>query len=342
MKFIDLFCGIGGLSYGFKKAGFTPLLGVDIDPIAGEIYEKFIKPIKGFRKANLFFLKPDSLPDAEIIIGGPPCQGFSSVNGSGRKKKYKDIRNNLVEIYGDIVLAKQPLLFLFENVPPVERSKEFKNLLEKLNKFYKIEYRIVDLGTLGGGPWKPQRPLTHRKRLICIGIKKEVNIKPSDLFPEPGKEGPLPLKELLEIKGKGDSRRRNLSQKLQKLSAYIKPGMKRTDVPENIKQECFYKCWLNTNGFRDVFSRVHPERPLPYITGGILTPTKGPFLHPQEHRGFTVEEAKYIMSFPQELDLKNLPLSRIENYLGNAVPPQSAYAFANRIKEVLNAHGFDI
>ena len=341
MKFIDLFCGIGGISYGFKKAGLIPLMGIDIDETAGKVYEKFINPLQGFMAADLFKLDPASLPDVEIIAGGPPCQGFSTVNGAGRSSKKNDRRNQLIKIFGDIVLAKRPLIFFFENVPPVKNTRRFMNMVNRLKEIYEVEYRIVDLGTLGGGPWEPKKPLTHRRRLICIGVKKGLNIKPDILFPQT-EENPLPLKEVLRIGNKGDTRRRNLSERLLKLAEYIKPGMKRTDVPADIQKKYFYKCWLNTEGFKDVFSRIDPEKPLPYITGGILRPDKGPFLHPEEHRGFTVEEAKYIMSFPQELDLSKVPLRKIESYLGNAFPPQSAYAFGKKIMEVFGGKDIDI
>jgi len=69
LKFIDLFCGIGGISYGFKEAGLTPLMGVDIDEVAGKVYEKFVKPVYGFVKADLFKLNPDFLPDVELRNG---------------------------------------------------------------------------------------------------------------------------------------------------------------------------------------------------------------------------------------------------------------------------------
>jgi len=191
------------------------------------------------------------------------------------------------------------------------------------------------LGILGGGPWEPIKPLTHRRRLVCIGIRRDLHKKADELFPK--EEGvPLPLNRLIERKPEGDNRRRKLSENLRILAEHIRPGMKREDVPEEVKKKYFYKCWLKTDGFRDVFSRVKTEEPLPYVTGGILSPDKGPFLHPIEHRGFTVEEAKYIMSFPHELDLSGIPLTKAESFIGNAFPPQSAYAFGVKIKKLMD------
>jgi len=167
--------------------------------------------------------------------------------------------------------------------------------------------------------------------LVCIGIKKELNKKAEDLFPDE-ESTPLPLSKLVEDRPQGDNRRRKLGEKLLNLAAHIRPGMTREDVPEEIKEKYFYKCWFRTDGFKDVFSRVRLREALPYVTGGILTPDKGPFLHPVEDRGFTIEEAKYIMSFPQELDLSTVSIAKAESFIGNAFPPQSAYAFGVKIK----------
>ena len=332
LRFIDLFCGIGGLSYGLKQAGLIPLMGIDIEEHACRIYNDFVEPICGVLRKDVFKLDPDELPDSDIIVGCPPCQGFSTVNGAGRERKKHDRRNDLVKLFGDIVYAKKPRLFFFENVPPLINSQRFRNMVKKLGRIYNIAYKIVDLGKLGGGPWEPVRPLTHRRRLVCIGVRKGLNKKAKDLFPEE-KSAPLPLSKLVEAAPEGDNRRRKLSERLQNLAAYIRPGMTREDVPEEIKKKYFYKCWLRTTGFKDVFSRVEPEKALPYVTGGILTPDKGPFLHPVENRGFTIEEAKYIMSFPRELDLSTVSVTKAESFIGNAFPPQSAYAFGIKIKE---------
>ena len=336
MEFVDLFCGIGGASYGFRKAGLKPVLGVELDPIACNVYENFVKPEMGVLNVDIRKIESSDLPDVPVIIGCPPCQGFSNINGRGRKNKLQDPRNQLVLEYARIVAQKLPKIFVFENVPPVKKSNEFSEMLNILGNFYNIHYDICDLGLYGGGDWIPVRPLTHRNRLVCIGVRKDLNVNPCTLFPEPF-DNPLPLLEMInnEQVNTIDNRRRVLSKRLERLAEYIPQGGTRNDVPEEIRQELFYPCWLKSSGFRDVFSRVSVSKPLPYVTGGILTPDKGPYLHPIENRGFTVDEAKFIMSFPLELPLDDLPLSKVETYIGNAVPPQSVFPIGRRILQLL-------
>ena len=335
-EFIDLFCGIGGASYGFRKAGLKPVLGIELDPIACNVYKIFVKPEIGVLNTDIRKIESSDLPDVPVIIGCPPCQGFSTINGRGRKNKLQDSRNRLILEYARIVAQKLPEIFVFENVPPVKKSSEFSEMLNILGDFYNIYYDICDLGLYGGGDWIPIRPLTHRNRLLCIGVRKDLNVDPCTLFPETF-DSPLPLLEMInnEQINTIDNRRRNLSKRLKRLAEYIPQGGTRNDVPEVIKQELFYPCWLKSSGFRDVFSRVSVREPLPYVTGGILTPDKGPYLHPLENRGFTVDEAKFIMSFPLELPLDNLPLSKVETYIGNAVPPQSFFPIGKKILQLL-------
>jgi len=344
MRFMDLFCGIGGLSYGFKRAGFEPVAGLDIDTAALKVYKKNIKPKlvinKDFREVKI----NRELPEVDVIIGGPPCQGFSFINRYKKNGKYK-ILNDGVIFFAETVNILRPVVFLFENVPPTEKYPQFKYLLKVLGNNYSIHYAVVDLGLYGGGPWKPVRPLTHRRRLIAIGIRKDTGLEGKYLFPRPSADKPLPIDEVLRLDDnlvKKDlklKKYKKLSERLRKLAPYMKRGLKRRDVPQEAKKY-FYNCWLKKpSSFGDSFSRCAEGEPLPYVTGGIMTPDKGPFLHITEDRGYTLEEAKYIMSFPVEFDLSDISITKAEKYIGNAVPPQAAYAFAARIKEVLHGNG---
>ena len=330
-RFGDLFCGCGGLSLGFKKAGFVPVFGIDSDKQACKVYEQNIKPSMLIRE-DIRNVKPSELPRVDILLGCPPCQGFSKINGRGRYRKIDDTRNNLVQFFINFVLVLKPTIFLFENVPQIKNDLRFLKLLNVLGKEYRITYRIVDLGTYGGGPWLPEKPATHRRRVVVIGTKVETTINPETLFPRPS-GSPFPVGAILE-RVKNPQKYRKLGGRLLAIAECLAPGMPRNSLPRHVKERYFYPCWLRDKSFTDVFMRIKPEKPLPYVSSGFLDPDKGPFLHPFENRGYSVEEILSVMSFPNDYKL-NVPMRKAAELLGNAFPPQAAYAFAIRIGEVL-------
>jgi len=336
--FIDLFSGIGGLSLGFKKAGFIPKFAFDRNCKVLEVYKRNIKPLLAIC-ADYQELDISKIPKCDIVIGGPPCQGFSKINRVKYKDEYKKLNDGVI-FFANVVAYLKPKLFLFENVSTTIKTPQFKYLLENLKDF-RIEYKIVDLGLYGGGPWEPKQPLTHRKRLIAIGIRKDID-KGLDLFPIPISDKPLPIDEILKIskevieKDLNKRRYRQIPKRLKPLLPYIERGKNRLDIPKEL-HKYFYETWLkNPRAYRDSFTRCGVGKPLPYVTGGILTADKGRYIHPTEDRGFTAEEAKYIMSFPQDFEFGEAALGLIEQALGNAVPPQAAFAFAKHIKKLLS------
>jgi len=164
-SFIDLFAGAGGLSLGFKKSGCKHILGIEFDPRMAETYRRNIGPVlvKDIRKVH-----GSNLPKVTLIIGGPPCQGFSSANFKNWNQGItNDPRNNLIFEFARIVEEKKPKAFLMENAPTLMSSR-FKSFLQKFERKlpnYDIECRIVALGDLAGLPQK-------RRRTICIGKRK--------------------------------------------------------------------------------------------------------------------------------------------------------------------------
>lgn len=167
---IDLFCGCGGLSYGFEKAGYNILLGIDNDAkaletfelnhtgaksICGDIteitYKKDIKPLIGNKSID-------------VIIGGPPCQGMS-LSGP---RKFEDPRNKLYLSYIRLVEEIQPKAFVIENVPGLVGlfGGQIKDsIIQKFTKLgYKIQYKILCAADYG----VPQ----NRRRVVFVGMKE--------------------------------------------------------------------------------------------------------------------------------------------------------------------------
>lgn len=163
--FIDLFAGAGGLSHGFKQAGFRHVLGVEKDPKMAETYERNIGKVlvKDIRE-----VKGTELPKVDLIIGGPPCQGFSSANKNVWNERKSDERQKLIFEFARVVNEVKPKMYLMENVATLSSNRFKESHLDKFTnmlKNYDSKCEVIELGTVANLPQK-------RKRLICVGKRK--------------------------------------------------------------------------------------------------------------------------------------------------------------------------
>jgi DNA (cytosine-5)-methyltransferase 1 len=168
MKIISLFSGCGGLDLGFTQAGFKLVYANDIDKAVWETFEKNHGiPID---KRSLFDIKSKEIPDADGIVGGPPCQSWSL---AGEMRGAKDTRGQLFYEYIRVLKNKQPKFFLAENVPGIisrTHIGEFNNILEQFSNLgYDVTYHLVDARNYG----VPQ----ERKRVIVVGYKKSLGLR---------------------------------------------------------------------------------------------------------------------------------------------------------------------
>ena len=171
IKVIDLFAGCGGFSCGFEKAGYNITSAVEFDKSIAKSYEvnhpktKMIADdIKNVDNNNIF-----KKEDATIIIGGPPCQGFSMAGARIRKGFIDDPRNYLFKHYFNVVKIVRPKIFIIENV---KVFNEIKKIFEDPENFegkpYKIQYKVMKAREFG----IPQ----NRERTIIIGSMIDFNL----------------------------------------------------------------------------------------------------------------------------------------------------------------------
>ena len=176
---IDLFCGAGGLSTGFRMAGFDVILGVDNIPVFCETFEKNDhKSICGnIREISVEQIKKEiDNKKVDVVVGGPPCQGFSM---AGRRDP-KDPRNSLFMEFVRIVGGLKPEFFVMENVPGILTMKTQEGIFVKdiiLKEFNKLGYRVEAKKLLAADYGVPQK----RKRVVFIGTNTNKKIN----FPEP-------------------------------------------------------------------------------------------------------------------------------------------------------------
>lgn len=197
MNFIDLFAGCGGLSEGFYKEGFNALAHVEINPTACRTLRTRMKHY-GYENADDAVLEMDITRDdvideiekvvnkknVDIIIGGPPCQAYSSL---GRAKDenamQNDPRNFLFESYVKVLNYYKPKFFVFENVTGILTAKiNGKHIIERIIKAlgenYKVKFdpKMIVLNSANYGV--PQ----IRKRVIIIGVRKDLDISPEEMY----------------------------------------------------------------------------------------------------------------------------------------------------------------
>ncbi len=319
---IDLFSGAGGLTLGFQLAdlGFEPVLAVEIDPAAARTF----KVNFGCDVIDAPIQTVDRFPDAEVILGGPPCQGFSPL-GRDRDHASRSIMNELWREYLRAVDQVLPEAFVIENVPEFIKSEQFALLQETLRKSRKLRRYKYAYGVLNAADYGvPQR---RRRGVFIACLDREV------AWPPPVTHGPesktqrphrtvrdaigdLPLKPTGENWHIG---RNPLSSSVERYKA-VPEGGNRFDLGRN-RPDLYPACWARKpTGTTDVFGRLWWDRPAYTIRTEFFKPEKGRYLHPKAHRPITHREAARLQTFPDWFEFEG---SKIEaaRQIGNAVPP---------------------
>ncbi len=334
-KLIDLFSGAGGMTQGFVSAGgFEPVLAVDFDQAACETYGA------NFGRDHVICAPIEQVarfPEADVLIGGPPCQGFSNLG----KRDPADPRNQLWRHYFRAVEQAQPSVLVMENVPELLRSPEyilFRDHVELLG--YRVEARILNAADYG----VPQR----RKRAIVIATRVGVPV-----FPEPTHaERPssdkladrLPWRTVRDATGDLPLHPTDLDWHLSRnpvpssIERYktVPEGGNRWDL-FRARPDLTPDCWIRKkSGGTDLFGRLWWDRPAFTIRTEFYKPEKGRYLHPQSHRPITHREAMRLQTFPDDFAWVG---SRIEvaRQVGNAVPCLLAEAIARSVLRMLEA-----
>jgi DNA (cytosine-5)-methyltransferase 1 len=316
---MDLFAGCGGLAVGLKEAGFETLLAVEWDSACCETFRRNIGP----RILNCAIQDVAVFPKCDLLVGGPPCQGFSNLG----ERLPNDPRRQLWRHYLRAVKDAEPSIFIMENVPPILKSAEYVEiLLEAKGLGYEVEGRVLDAAFYGA----PQ----HRKRAIIIGSRIG-----APAFPEPTHRNPderlfsdseqlppwrtvrdaigdLPPKPTEENWHIG----RNPTEHSLRRYRAVPPGGNRFDLPKELLPQCWIK---KTKGGTDLMGRLWWDRPSVTIRTEFYKPEKGRYLHPEEHRPITHREAARLQGFDDDFHFCG---KRIEVgiQIGNAVPPPLA------------------
>jgi DNA (cytosine-5)-methyltransferase 1 len=337
---IDLFSGCGGLSLGFESIGrltcsFRLKAAVDINPYAVATYSRNL-PIS----ASQLDLAAESRSESSlqglsaklgiqpgrplILIGGPPCQGFSAHQKKNGPRR--DDRNHLITSFARIAEFLEPDFVVLENVPELlaERNwRLFEMFQSRLSaKGYHVRAQIHNLAGFG----VPQ----ERFRALVVASKRAFEMPkaflPSDQYKTVRDViGELPVVEpgsrcRVDSMHYCTNHRQNTIDVLRRVP---KDGGRR---PSGVGPACLDK----VDGFRDVYGRMYWDRPANTITASARNPASGRFGHPEQDRGLTIREAALLQGFPKGFYFEG-PFDDKFLQIGNAVPPIFASYLAAHI-----------
>jgi len=338
---IDLFCGCGGLSYGFIEAGFDVLLGIDNWKDAISTFENTHKNAKGivvdlFKETPNEISKQTSIKDIDIIIGGPPCQGFSIAG----KRIIDDERNQLYKSFVSFVKYHQPKVFLMENVPNIVSMGKGVVKDSIIEDFVKLGYTVVYKVLLASDYGVPQ----NRRRAFFVGTKNNKEF----IFPEPTTKNPISAKDaisdlseksltdgtkyktepkseyqkLIREKSKGIYNHEITlhSEQTTSIISLVPDGGNYKNLPEELRK---------TRNVNIAWTRLNSEKPSFTIDTGHRH-----HFHYKYNRVPTVRESARIQSFPDTFIFLGSKTSQYKQ-VGNAVPPILAKVLAKEIKKYL-------
>jgi DNA (cytosine-5)-methyltransferase 1 len=297
--FIDLFSGVGGMRCGFERAGNRCVFSSEIDTYAADTYEANYgeRPAGDITKIN-----EDDIPDHDILVGGFPCQAFSS---AGDQKGFGDVRGTLFFDIVRILKAKRPKAFLLENVKNLrshDDGRTFSTIMRTLSGLgYHVHGKVVN-----ASPWVPQR----RERIFLVGFSKPT------IFRFPEKEGQRKLREILEPD--------------------VDPKFTLSDKMWNCLLSHAEKQKAKGNGFHYVLANLDkPTRTLLSRSGGA-----GDILVPQEGkpRMLTPRECARLQGFPETF--KIVHPNKCYKQFGNSVVVPVIEELAKCIDKALDG-GFD-
>ena len=359
---IDLFAGCGGFSTGFMQAGFKIVKAVEFDKQIADSYAKnhigtitIADDIKNVDNESFFAER-----DADIIIGGPPCQGFSMAGARIRTghEFVNDPRNYLFKHYLNVVRLVKPEIYVFENVKGIltmnngeifrEIIKEFSDADNFGGDKYSVAFKVAHAVEYG----IPQK----RERVIIFGTKnKSVDL---DMLFEKTKDRikkDLPtffdsvsvwdaISNLVEPTLNGvvenSTPKSSFQRYLHSDKATIENHTKTNHSSKAIERMSKIGCGENFTALNETIKSIHSgsygrlekDGIAPTIVTRFDTPSGGKFTHPTENRTLTPREAARIQSFPDDFVFYGNKTS-VCKQIGNAVPPKLAYFIANVIKE---------
>lgn len=371
---IDLFSGCGGLTLGFlwnrlfspndgnpvcrnetiRPSPFRSILANDFNDDALATYRANFDEDGSHAVGGAIerILDETTIPQADVVMGGPPCQGFSLLN----KNRQDDERRSLWWRFIDVAERSSAKVIVMENVPQLLDGHEFEQIQDRLRT---LGFKYMMAGVLCaanyGVPQVRQRAIIMAARTNPIALPipthlptatidrlnglREMFRQTPDWIPVATAFEGLPKPQGIEPHGEDPTLRLHFGRtptpiSLERYRA-VPPGGNRLDLLKN-RPDITPDCWVRKkSGGTDLFGRLWWDRPSVTIRTEFYKPEKGRYLHPKDHRPITHREAARIQSFPDGFDFKGNKVE-IAKQIGNAVPPLLAYQIALEVERCLD------
>lgn len=322
LKVISLFSGCGGLDLGFENAGFKIVYANDFDKSIQETFEKNHGIPLDTRSITL--VKSSEIPDADGIIGGPPCQSWSL---AGAMRGAKDERGKLFYEYIRILKDKKPKFFVAENVPGIVSKTHlpaFKAILAEFEKVgYNVAYKLLDARDYG----VPQ----ERKRVVVVGFRKDLGKTFEFPAPTHPKEKWVALREAIgDLPEAAPAKEKNHTN--GKLAVpnheYMNGGFSTIYMSRNRRKDWDSQSFTIQAGGRH--APLHPSSSKMEKVGSDEWVFEGDY-----HRRMSVRECARIQTFPDDFIFYYARIGDGYKMIGNAVPVKLAEAIGNEVKKEL-------
>jgi DNA (cytosine-5)-methyltransferase 1 len=366
LRFIDLFAGAGGLSVGFEQLSgcrFTSVWANDFNTNAAASYTRnFGLQCHSGDIVDILRNPEITIPKADIVVGGPPCQGFSLLN----KLRADDPRKKLWIPFMEVIDRSEARVFVMENVPQLLGSLEYDEILSwaKVRGFRiwsgillaadygvpQLRRRVIIVGSMDADPahyFPPVRthydPGKKPDQLALLGGVYSNDAQPWRTVRHAIDDLPAPIGTSIREQAPPLDLHfgRNPTQKsIARYKAIPTEGMNRFDLQKNAP-DLTPDCWIRKkSGGTDLFGRLWWDRPAFTIRTEFFKPEKGRYLHPEQHRPITHREAARFQSFPDGFVFCGSKIE-IAKQIGNAVPPLLGAAIARAVHEMCSPAIFD-
>jgi DNA (cytosine-5)-methyltransferase 1 len=336
---VDIFCGAGGLSYGFRKQGFEIVGGIDIDEACRHAFEKNNKA--PFIRRDVVTLKAEEINGfftpgrPRVLVGCAPCQPFSTYN-----QKNEDPKWQLLRQFGNLIEKVRPDVLSMENVPRLLKFKGgsiFKRFVRKLRDAdYFVEWDVL---------YGPDYGLAQtRSRLVLLASKfGPINLplathlgKYRTVRDEIGALPPLPHGGVNDTDALHRASR--LSEINMRRISVAYPGGTWRDWNPRLVANCHK---IKTGkGYSSVYGRMKWDEPAPTITTQFYGFGNGRFGHPEQDRALSLREGALLQGFPRDYEFtapgECIHFKLVGRLIGNAVPVTLAAAIAHSVKKHLD------